>query len=42
MSSSPKDIIFEEEARKKLVSGIVKITDAICCTLGPSGRNVGL
>ncbi|MDR3624358.1 MAG: chaperonin GroEL [Chlamydiales bacterium] len=37
-----KEIIFEEEARGKLLKGIVKITDAIGCTLGPRGRNVGL
>lgn len=42
MTSTPKEIIFEEEARKKLVAGIVKTTDTICCTLGPRGRNVGL
>ncbi|MBJ7449119.1 MAG: chaperonin GroEL [Parachlamydiales bacterium] len=37
-----KEIIFEEEARRKLVAGIIKATDAIACTLGPKGRNVGL
>ncbi len=37
-----KELIFEEEARKKLLSGIVQITDAIACTLGPQGRNVGI
>lgn len=42
MSSNAKEIIFEEEARKKLVTGIVKTTDAIGCTLGPIGKNVGL
>jgi chaperonin GroEL len=42
MTSNAKEIIFEEDARKKLVTGIVKITDAIGCTLGPTGRNVGL
>lgn len=42
MTANAKEIIFEEEARKKLVAGIVKTTDAIACTLGPTGRNVGL
>ncbi len=42
MSSTPKEIIFEEEARDLLVKGIVKLADAVCFTLGPKGRNVGL
>ena len=42
MSSNAKEIIFEEQAREKLVSGIQKLSDAICFTLGPKGRNVGL
>lgn len=39
---SAKEILFEEEARSKLLKGIINITDAIGCTLGPRGRNVGL
>jgi len=42
MSSNPKEIIFEEEARKKLFCGIQKLADVVSCTLGPKGRNVGL
>ncbi len=40
--SSPKEIIFADEARDKLAKGIRKLTDAVRPTLGPKGRNVGL
>ena len=42
MSTDAKEIIFEEQAREKLASGIQKLADAICFTLGPKGRNVSL
>ncbi|EFB40857.1 MULTISPECIES: chaperonin GroEL [Parachlamydia] len=42
MSSTPKQIIFEEEARELLLSGIKKLADVVAFTLGPKGRNVGL
>jgi chaperonin GroEL len=42
MSTTPKEIIFEEEAREKLLTGIKKLADVVCVTLGPKGRNVGL
>jgi chaperonin GroEL len=42
MSSSPKEIIFEEEARELLLKGIKKLADVVAFTLGPKGRNVGL
>ncbi|MCB1180891.1 MAG: chaperonin GroEL [Chlamydiia bacterium] len=42
MSHDAKEIIFEEEARKKLGSGIHKLAEAVAQTLGPKGRNVGL
>ncbi|MES2345914.1 MAG: chaperonin GroEL [Chlamydiota bacterium] len=42
MSTSPKELIFEEEARNKLREGIDKLADVIGVTLGPKGRNVGL
>lgn len=42
MSSNPKEIIFEEEARAKLATGIRKLADVVAFTLGPKGRNVGL
>ncbi len=42
MSSTAKEIIFEEAAREKLLNGVQKLADAICFTLGPKGRNVGI
>lgn len=42
MSATPKEIIFEEEARGKLATGIKKLADVVAFTLGPKGRNVGL
>ena len=35
-----KIIEFGPEARKQLVSGIDKLSDAVVATLGPNGRNV--
>jgi chaperonin GroEL len=37
-----KQIIFSEEARKKLKSGADKLANAVKITLGPKGRNVVL
>lgn len=37
-----KQIIYGEEARKALQSGIDKLTDTVKITLGPKGRNVVL
>lgn len=42
MSSTAKDIIFDEEARQKLADGIKILADVVAFTLGPKGRNVGL
>lgn len=42
MSTTPKEIIFEEKAREKLATGIKKLADVVAFTLGPKGRNVGL
>lgn len=42
MMSTPKEIIFEEDARNALLRGIDKLADVIAITLGPKGRNVGL
>lgn len=42
MSSTPKEIIFEETARELLLAGIKKLADVVAFTLGPKGRNVGL
>jgi len=35
-----KDIKFQEEARKKILKGVVTLADAVKVTLGPKGRNV--
>ena len=37
-----KNIIYDEEARKKLKSGIDKLAKAVVTTLGPKGRNVSM
>lgn len=42
MSTKPKEIIFEEEARVKLAAGIKKLADVVAFTLGPKGRNVAI
>ena len=35
-----KKIVFNEEVREKVRTGIAKLAAAVKCTLGPSGRNV--
>lgn len=42
MATTPKEIIFDEEARQYLATGIKKLADVVAFTLGPKGRNVGL
>lgn len=42
MATTPKEIVFNEEARKHLLEGIKKLADVVAFTLGPKGRNVGL
>ncbi|MEX0617258.1 MAG: chaperonin GroEL [Candidatus Woykebacteria bacterium] len=37
-----KQLIYSDEARKKLLNGINKLADAVATTLGPKGRNVAL
>lgn len=37
-----KQIIYGDEARKKLKSGVDKLAKAVVTTLGPKGRNVGI
>ncbi|MBN1331929.1 chaperonin GroEL [Candidatus Dojkabacteria bacterium] len=37
-----KDIIYEENARKKLKKGVDKLANAVKVTLGPKGRNVAI
>ncbi|MGF1451925.1 MAG: TCP-1/cpn60 chaperonin family protein, partial [Opitutales bacterium] len=36
----PKQMLFEENARKKVLSGVEKLARAVAVTLGPKGRNV--
>lgn len=38
----PKQILFNEEARRKLKDGVNTLADAVRVTLGPKGRNVAL
>jgi len=35
-----EDLIFAENARIKMLSGVTKLTSAVQCTMGPKGRNV--
>ena len=37
-----KDILYSEDARKALLTGIDKLSDTVKITLGPKGRNVVL
>lgn len=37
-----KQIIYGEEARRKLKNGVDKLAKAVITTLGPKGRNVGI
>ncbi len=39
---SAKQIIYGDEARKKLKNGVDKLAKAVTTTLGPKGRNVGI
>ena len=36
----PKQLMFDEDARQKLLSGVEQLTGAVKVTLGPRGRNV--
>ena len=42
MSLNPKDIIFDDEAKKKLQNGINIASGLVSVTIGPKGRNVGI
>lgn len=42
MSDKAKELIFEEDARAKLASGIRELSNVVRVTLGPKGRHVGL
>ena len=37
-----KDILFQEDARASLASGVKKLADAVKVTLGPKGRYVAI
>ena len=37
-----KQLIFSDEARRKLISGVDVVAEAVVTTLGPKGRNVAL
>ena len=39
---SAKQLVFGDEARQKMLSGINKLAQAVTVTLGPKGRNVAL
>src|SRR6478736_10106667 len=34
-----KQLVYSDEARQKLLSGVTKLARAVRCTLGPRGRN---
>jgi chaperonin GroEL len=38
----PKQLVFQDEARRQLKSGIDTLANAVATTLGPKGRNVAL
>lgn len=42
MTDLPKEILFDQEAREKLKTGIGKLAKAVEATLGPQGRNIGI
>ncbi|MCY4017965.1 MAG: chaperonin GroEL [Chloroflexi bacterium] len=37
-----KQLVFKEDARRKLQAGVDKVSNAVSTTLGPKGRNVAL
>ena len=37
---SAKQLLFSNDARKKILAGVTKLYDAVRVTMGPSGRNV--
>ncbi|MCR4413050.1 MAG: chaperonin GroEL [Thermoguttaceae bacterium] len=36
----PKQLLFEDVARAKMLKGVEKLADAVAVTMGPTGRNV--
>ena len=35
-----KQLMFDEQARKKILAGVTQLASAVKITLGPKGRNV--
>jgi chaperonin GroEL len=36
----PKQLLFDDQARGKMLKGVEKLADAVAITMGPTGRNV--
>ncbi|MEX2188092.1 MAG: chaperonin GroEL [Pirellulales bacterium] len=36
----PKQLLFDDQARAKMLRGVEKLADAVAVTMGPTGRNV--
>ena len=36
----PKQLMFDDAARAKLLKGVEKLAGAVAVTMGPKGRNV--
>ena len=35
-----KQLMFEDQARAKMLDGVEKLADAVAVTMGPTGKNV--
>ena len=35
-----KQLMFDDQARAKMLDGVEKLADAVAITMGPTGRNV--
>src|SRR5690625_3677997 len=42
LSTMAREILFEDNARRRVMRGVKKLSDAVITTLGPRGRNVVL
>ena len=36
----PKQLLFEDHARAKMLQGVEKLANAVAVTMGPTGKNV--
>ncbi len=36
----PKQLLFEDQARAKMLRGVDKLANAVAITMGPTGHNV--